>query len=67
MTLFQKKIAFTFLPYILGYAIAYALLAFTVWDRDAGHWMFSDRLFGIILGWVLGSMLYVRFEHDRVR
>ena len=67
MTHFQKKILFTFLPYIIGYAIAYGCIAFMAWDRDAGHWAFGDRMFAVIFGWVIGSMLYVRFEYDRVR
>lgn len=67
MTTFQTKILFTFLPYILGYIIAYGAIAFMAWDRNAGNWMFGDRMFAVILGWVIGSMLYLRFEHDRVR
>ena len=66
MTIFQKKILFTFLPFILGFAIAYGLVAFVVWDRNPALWMFSDRVFATISGWVIGSMLYVRFEYDRV-
>mgnify|MGYP000400275451 FL=1 len=67
MTPFQKKILFTFLPYILGYAVAYAGVSFVMWDRDPSVWAIADRVFAAILGWVLGSMLYMRFEHDRVR
>ena len=67
MTLFQKKILFTIIPYLLGFTIAYALMAFIAWDKDASNWLFGDRLFTVILGFVLGGMLYFRFEHDRVR
>jgi hypothetical protein len=67
MTMFQKKILFTFLPYILGFAIAYGLVSFVSWNKDAALWAFSDRVFATILGWVIGIMLYVRFEYDRVR
>jgi putative effector of murein hydrolase LrgA (UPF0299 family) len=67
MTILQKKILYTFIPYLVGIAIAYGVMAFITWDRDAGKWLFSDRLVAIVFGWVIGSMLYVRFEYDRVK
>jgi hypothetical protein len=66
MTTFQKKILLTFIPYILGFAFAYGVMAFVAWDRNAGNWLFSDRMFAVVIGLVVGSMLYKRFEHDRV-
>lgn len=65
MTALQKKILFTFLPYIIGAAVAYGVMSFVAWDRNAGNWLFSDRMFTVVLGCVLGSMLYARFEYDR--
>jgi len=62
MTIFQKKIFLTFTPYILGFALAYSIMAFVAWDRNAGNWLFSDRMFTVILGSVLGGMLYIRFD-----
>jgi len=65
MTTLQKKIFLTFIPYILGFAFAYSIMAFVAWDRNAGNWLFSDRMFTVVLGCVLGSMLYCRFDYDR--
>ena len=67
MTIFHKKILFTIVPYLLGFALAYGLMAFIAWDRDASNWLFGDRLFTVILGLVVGGMLYIRFEHDKAR
>ena len=62
MTTLQKKILITFIPYILGFAFAYSIMAFVAWDRNAGNWLFTDRWFTVILGSVLGSMLYIRLD-----
>ena len=67
MTTFQKKILFTTLPFIIGFVVSYAIMAFVAWNRDAGAWEMTDRMFTAMLSWVLGGMLYVRFEYDRVR
>lgn len=67
MTPFQKKILFTIVPFLLGFMVAYGFTAFIVWQHDASMWTLQDRVFATITGWVVGSMLYMRFEYDRVR
>jgi len=67
MTPFQLKLLYTFLPYVIGFAISWGLLAFITWERNPALWLFADRLIATIIGVVVGAALFIRFEYDRVR
>lgn len=61
----KLKLLYTFLPYITGFAISYALLSFITWERNPALWLFADRMIGVVIGSVIGSSLFIRFEYDR--
>jgi hypothetical protein len=67
MTPFQTKLLYTFLPYVIGFALSWSLLAFITWERNPELWLFADRLIAAVIGAAIGSALFIRFEYDRFR
>lgn len=60
-----KKIVFTVVPYLSGFLFAYLVMAFVIWNRDPNGWAVWDRAFCFVLGWFVGTMLYVRFTWNK--
>lgn len=61
----KTKLLYTVLPYIIGFILSWCLLAFITWERNPALWLFADRLVAAVLGLVMGSALFIRFEYDR--
>lgn len=60
-----KKFLRTVVPFIGGCVFAYVVMGFVMWNRDPSTWLMSDRTFAVILSWVVGAMLYSRFEWSK--
>ncbi len=57
-----KQIIKTVVPFAIGFAISFLVLSFVNISFDTATWDRVDRVFSVILGWVLGGMLYVRIN-----
>jgi hypothetical protein len=65
MNIEVKKILRTVLPFVCGCTFAYVVMSFIMWNRDPSTWLMSDRIFTVIMSWVVGAMLYTRFEWSK--
>ncbi len=57
-----KHILALVLPFIFGFIVSFLLMSFVNFSTDPSTWDKADRLFSVIVGWVIGAMLYFRIN-----
>lgn len=61
----KQKIIYTVVPYLSGFVFSYLLMSFVIWNRNPEGWAVWDRAFCLVVGWFVGTLLYVRFTWNK--